>query len=75
MTQPLDHHPVLLKEVLQGLNIRPDGVYVDGTFGRGGHAAKILAALSDKGRLIVMDKDPRRWPAGPYPLQSGAPCH
>ncbi len=59
MTQPSDHQPVMLKEVLQGLSIRPDGVYVDGTFGRGGHAAKILAALSDKGRLIVMDKDPQ----------------
>lgn len=53
------HQPVLFHEVLDAMQVKPDGVYVDGTFGRGGHAAAILALLSDKGRLIVMDKDPQ----------------
>lgn len=52
------HAPVLLREVIGGLAIRPDGRYVDGTYGRGGHARAILAALGDNGRLIVMDRDP-----------------
>jgi 16S rRNA (cytosine1402-N4)-methyltransferase len=46
-------------EVIQYLNINPDGVYVDGTYGRGGHAQSILKQLGAKGRLIVMDKDPQ----------------
>ena len=54
----LDHQPVMLSEALDGLRIKPDGVYVDGTFGRGGHCAAILASLSEKGRLLVFDKDP-----------------
>ena len=53
------HAPVLHREVIDGLAIRPDGHYVDGTYGRGGHARSILAALGDHGRLIVMDKDPQ----------------
>lgn len=53
------HRPVMLAEVLAGLNLRPDGVYVDGTFGRGGHAAAILQALSPDGRLYAIDKDPQ----------------
>jgi len=52
------HVPVLLEEALAALNIKSDGVYVDGTFGRGGHARAILARLGDKGRLIAFDKDP-----------------
>ncbi len=52
------HQPVLFKEVLECLQVKPDGVYVDGTFGRGGHAAAILALLNEHGRLVVMDKDP-----------------
>lgn len=52
------HAPVLQAEVIEGMAIRPDGHYVDGTYGRGGHASSILAALGDNGRLIVMDRDP-----------------
>jgi 16S rRNA (cytosine1402-N4)-methyltransferase len=53
------HAPVLHQEVVDGLRIRPDGNYVDGTYGRGGHARSILAALGEQGRLIVMDRDPQ----------------
>lgn len=59
MSEALEHHPVLLDEVLVSLNIRPDGIYLDGTFGRGGHSAAILQMLSEKGRLLAMDKDPQ----------------
>lgn len=59
MSEALEHHPVLLDEVLASLNIRPDGIYLDGTFGRGGHSAAILQMLSEKGRLLAMDKDPQ----------------
>ena len=58
MTQQYSHQPVLLKEVLAGLTIEPDGIYVDGTFGRGGHAGAILAMLGPEGKLLAMDKDP-----------------
>ena len=54
-----EHQPVLLNEVLQGLAIKPAGIYLDGTFGRGGHAAAILAQLGEQGRLIAMDQDPQ----------------
>jgi len=53
------HAPVLHREVIDGLAIQPDGYYVDGTYGRGGHARSILAALGARGRLIVMDRDPQ----------------
>lgn len=52
------HVPVMLKECLDGLNIRPDGVYVDVTFGGGGHSKAIFEKLSEKGRLISFDQDP-----------------
>lgn len=52
------HQPVLLTEVLEHLDVRADGVYVDGTFGRGGHARALLDRLGPEGRLIAFDKDP-----------------
>ncbi len=52
------HIPVLLQESLEGLNINPEGVYVDVTFGGGGHSTAILERLSSKGRLIAFDQDP-----------------
>ena len=52
------HTPVLLEEVLVGLDIHPEGLYVDATFGRGGHSLAILERLNSKGRLLVIDKDP-----------------
>lgn len=51
------HNPVLLKETVEGLNIKEDGVYVDVTFGGGGHSREILKHLGDKGRLIAFDQD------------------
>ncbi len=51
--------PVLLGPVLEGLDIKKDGVYVDGTFGRGGHSKAILQRLGDKGRLLAIDRDPQ----------------
>ena len=52
----LTHKPVLLAECLEGLNIRPDGVYVDGTLGRAGHSLEIVKRL-ETGRLICLDRD------------------
>jgi len=52
------HVPVMLTEALEGLRVQPDGVYLDGTFGRGGHAREVLARLGPKGRLLLMDRDP-----------------
>ncbi len=53
------HTTVLLDEAVNNLNIQPDGIYVDGTFGRGGHSSLILKRLGDKGRLIAIDRDPQ----------------
>ena len=52
------HHPVLFAEVMEGLAVKADGTYLDGTFGRGGHARGVLQQLGPHGRLLVMDKDP-----------------
>ncbi len=58
MRQEVDHTTVLLGEAVDALVTAVDGYYVDGTFGRGGHSAAILARLSDRGRLLAIDKDP-----------------
>lgn len=57
-TQTPAHIPVLLPEAVAGLAIRADGTYLDGTFGRGGHAAEILSRLGPDGQLLLMDRDP-----------------
>jgi len=53
----LYHNPVLLKESVYGLDIKPDGIYVDVTFGGGGHSREIMSRLSSKGRLYAFDQD------------------
>lgn len=53
------HVPVLLTEAMEGLKINEDGTYLDGTFGRGGHAREILRRLGPTGRLLLMDRDPQ----------------
>jgi len=62
------HVPVLLGPVLHGLKIKPDGCYVDGTFGRGGHSGKILEQLNASGRLIGIDRDPQAITSAPKTL-------
>ncbi|MDD4929663.1 MAG: 16S rRNA (cytosine(1402)-N(4))-methyltransferase RsmH [Gallionella sp.] len=57
MIDELVHTTVLLDEAVDALAIRPDGIYVDCTFGRGGHSARILQQLGERGRLIALDKD------------------
>src|SRR5438445_6131546 len=52
------HRSVLLEAAVNALAIRPDGTYVDATFGRGGHARGILARLGTRGRLVALDRDP-----------------
>jgi len=59
MGNELQHRTVLLDEAVESLVTRPDGIYVDGTFGRGGHSRAVLARLAEAGRLIAFDKDPR----------------
>lgn len=58
------HITVLLAEAVDALAPRPDGIYVDATFGRGGHSRRILQALGPQGRLIAFDRDPRAIEAG-----------
>lgn len=53
-----EHLPVLLNETVEALAVKADGIYIDGTFGRGGHTRQILSKLSDKGRVLGLDKDP-----------------
>lgn len=57
MDEPAYHIPVLLEETISGLNIRPEGTYVDCTFGGGGHSRAILSRLNEKGRLFAFDQD------------------
>jgi len=57
MATPLQHTPVLLDEALAALSVRPDGTYVDCTFGRGGHSQALLERLGPEGRLIALDRD------------------
>ena len=58
MGMPHEHISVLLSEALSALAIREDGIYIDATFGRGGHSRAILERLSKQGRLLVLDQDP-----------------
>ena len=58
MESQLEHRPVLLDETLDALAVKADGIYLDGTFGRGGHSAGILDRLGEQGHLLAMDKDP-----------------
>ena len=58
MSEELQHATVLLHEAVEALQIKPHGIYVDGTFGRGGHSRLILQKLGPEGRLIALDKDP-----------------
>lgn len=58
MSESPSHYSVLLKESVEGLAIRPDGIYIDCTFGRGGHSREILESLAEKGRLMAIDQDP-----------------
>lgn len=59
MQENFKHTTVLLDEAVNGLNIREDGIYIDGTFGRGGHSRLILAQLGEKGQLLAIDRDPQ----------------
>ena len=52
------HISVLLQEAIDGLNIQPGGIYLDGTFGRGGHSRVVLSQLGPAGRLFAIDRDP-----------------
>ncbi len=52
-----EHTSVLLNESIEGLNIQPNGIYIDATFGRGGHSALLLSKLGSQGRLIALDRD------------------
>lgn len=61
---PGGHISVLLHEAVRGLAVRPDGCYVDATFGRGGHSRAILAQLGPHGRLLALDRDPEAVAAG-----------
>ena len=56
--QQLRHIPVMLGEAVEGLSVQSDGRYLDGTFGRGGHARAVLSRLGPAGRLLLMDRDP-----------------
>ena len=53
------HKTVLLREAVDALNIEANGIYVDGTFGRGGHSREMLSRLGAEGRVIALDRDPQ----------------
>ncbi|WP_262264626.1 16S rRNA (cytosine(1402)-N(4))-methyltransferase RsmH [Pantoea dispersa] len=59
MQENFKHTTVLLDEAVNGLNIREDGIYIDGTFGRGGHSRLILSQLGAHGQLLAIDRDPQ----------------
>ncbi|WPD74763.1 16S rRNA (cytosine(1402)-N(4))-methyltransferase RsmH [Dickeya fangzhongdai] len=59
MAETFKHTTVLLDEAVNGLNIRSNGIYIDGTFGRGGHSRLILSRLGPEGRLLAIDRDPQ----------------
>ncbi|WP_067706822.1 MULTISPECIES: 16S rRNA (cytosine(1402)-N(4))-methyltransferase RsmH [unclassified Erwinia] len=59
MQENYNHTTVLLDEAVKGLNIDPNGIYIDGTFGRGGHSRLILSQLGEHGRLYAIDRDPQ----------------
>lgn len=58
-TTEFNHYPVLLDEAVEALQVKSDGIYVDATFGRGGHSAAIFEQLGPNGRLLAIDKDPQ----------------
>lgn len=64
MSGAYTHRPVLLEECIQGLAIRPDGIYIDGTLGRGGHSEEIAKRLGPTGRLLCIDRDRQALEAG-----------
>ena len=64
------HVPVLLEPALNGLAIKQDGIYVDGTFGRGGHSCAILDRLEKNGQLIAIDRDPQAIASAPVELKN-----
>jgi 16S rRNA (cytosine1402-N4)-methyltransferase len=64
--EQVEHATVLLHEAVDALVVDPDGFYVDGTFGRGGHTAELLSRLSDRGTALAIDKDPQAIAAGQH---------
>ena len=66
------HQPVLLEQVLDGLEIKVSGNYIDGTFGRGGHSRAILGRLGAAGRLLAVDRDPEAIAEADPPLVADA---
>jgi len=64
VTRGAAHVTVLLEEAVGALAIKADGIYVDATFGRGGHSRRILSELNEKGRLVAVDRDPQAIAAG-----------
>src|SRR5262245_46155406 len=64
MSSVTQHTPVLLEETIAALAVQPNGIYVDCTFGRGGHSRALLARLGTAGRLIALDRDPTAIGAG-----------